>query len=155
MLPAEQVTLRHLLGGITNLTKDGYEDHNSLGIRMHHPDPAYGETSIKRFKDGASCDDPSRLAGITLAEHVGEDDRIITNYFILDTPDGLHIEKRSHSYNLRNLVLKPSEGIKRSEERQQAQPVEDELGLSFVSEQEARGLLSFLDESITSGKVSP
>lgn len=157
MQPAEQVTLRHLLGEVTNKSKGGYEDDESFMADLHYPDSEYGAATITRFKDGASRDDPARLAGIHCSSDVGnEGDRVHTNYFILKTPDGLHIEKHSHNSNYRRempsmdasieeIGASALQGIQRINEMQEAQKVEDELGLSFVSEQEARQLLELLD----------
>lgn len=158
----EQVTLRHLLSDITNLTgtTNGYEFDTYTGVSMHYPDSAYGTASIRRFKDRASLDDPNRLAGITHIDRVGDNgDEVITNYFILDSPDGLQIEKHSHTANpskdmlqegasLDEIGVAALNGIARIAEMKKSQAVEDEMGLSFVSEQEARDLLKLLSDTV-------
>jgi hypothetical protein len=156
----EQVTLRHLLSDITNISANGYEHSDSIGISVHYPDSQYGAASIRRFKDRASRDDPNRLAGITHIDRVGDNgDEVITNYFILDSPDGLQIEKHSHTSNPSKEMLREGasldeigaaalNGLAKIAEMKKSQVEEDEMGLSFVSEQEARDLLKLLSDTV-------
>ena len=154
----EQVTLRHLLHEITDKTKDGIDFGNgSVGADLHYPDQQTGAASVTRFEKGTSRDNPDRVGLIHRRERVGNNgDRVITNYFILDTPDGLQMEKHSHTSNPREMLdaratpeegmLAALSGLAKIAELQKAHAVEDELGLSFVSEQEARDLLGLLDQ---------
>ena len=164
----EQVTLRHLLSDITNITgtDNAYEFNDSRGVSMHYPDSQLGTASVSRFKDRASLDDPNRLASINHIEHVGDEgDQIITNYFILDSPDGLHIEKHSQAANPRKEMLRPNatrdeittaamNSLAKIAEMKKSEAEEDALGLSFVSEQEARNLLKLLDDVVPFEKRS-
>lgn len=154
----EQVTLRHLLHEITNKTSDGIDYGNgTTGADLRYPDPQTGAASVMRIEKGTNRSDPRRVGLIHHREKVGDSgDQVITNYFILDTPDGLQMEKHNQTSNPNKMLsdratpeedlLATLSGLAKSAELQKAHAIEDELGLSFVSEQEARDLLGFLDQ---------
>ena len=156
MKRAEQVTLRHLLHVITDKARYGYERDGRQGVDLHRPGEFTGVATVYRIEKGTSSDNPNRVGQIHRGELVGDNgDKVITNWFILDTPDGLQIEKHSQTSNqnemlgnkatLEDIYHSAVSGIAKIAELQKAHSAEDELGLSFVSEQEARELLIFLD----------
>lgn len=155
----EQVTLRHLLHEISEKSANGSNLSNDrFGTDLHYPDQQTGAATVYRIEKGTSRHNPDRVGQIHVREKVGNDgDEVMTNYFILDTPDGLHMEKHSHTANPRKEMLSHNatldeiavaamNGIAKIAEMRQSQEEEDALGLSFVSEQEARNLLGFLDQ---------
>ncbi len=85
----------------------------------------------------------------------GSDTTVNTNYYILATPDGLHIEKNAGLYE--SIIIGhggPVCGKERAEKlgrimssykaREESRKLQNELGLSFVSEAEAQGLIDIL-----------
>ena len=152
-----QVTLSHLLHEITDKTKDGIDhEDGSISADLGYPGQHLGVATVFRIEKGTSRDDPNRVGQIHRREGVGDNGDRITNYFISDTPDGLHMEKHSQTSNPRESLddrATPEElqaalsGLaKIAEELQKAHAVEDKLGLSFVSEQEARELIGLLGQ---------
>ena len=156
---AEQVTLRHLLGVITDKSKDGFDRGDRLAADLHRPGENVGAATVYRFVEGADKNDPTRVGQIHISENVGTNgDSVITNYFILGTPDGLEIEKRGQTMNYNEMMLPLGatvdeiraaslRGLQRVRETIATQAEEAELGLSFVSEQECRDLLTLLDDT--------
>lgn len=156
----EQVTLRHLLHEITDKSRNGTDRNGERGADLVHPGGTRGAATVYRIEKGTSKDNPNRVGRIHIAENVGDNgNEVITNYFILDTPDGLQIEKYSLISNIEETVKKLGaiatidetiddvlQSIARINDLEKSYAAQDELGLSFVSEQEARDLLHLLDD---------
>lgn len=160
MRPASEETKQALLDIVSSKSAGGYENSTGVGRDLRFDDDRKGTIGVNRFRDGASLDDPSRLARITRIEWPGElyGKQLITNYFILNTPDGLQMEKHSQTSDPRKELLSDNasladifnaaqSGLARIAELRKAQAIEDELGLSFVSEEEAQALLSLVEEA--------
>lgn len=161
MQPATEATKQALLDLITTKSEGGYSSQSEVSSRsLVFTEPKRGTISVTKFVDGASRDDPQRTASIRRVEWPGKlyGEQFVTNYFILKTPDGLQMEKHSHTSDPGKELLdsndKPVEiykaalnGIAKIAELRKAQAEEDELGLSFVSEQEAKALIALVEEA--------
>jgi len=161
MQPATEVTKRAMLDLITEKSKGGYSSEQEVSSKtLVFDEPAKGTIGIARLVDGASRDDPRRIARVHRVEWLGKvyGEQFITNYFLLSTPDGLQIEKHSQTFNpdteLLSSNVTPKEkyrmalnGLAKIAATREAHQAEDELGLSFVSEQEAKNVLSLIEQA--------
>lgn len=140
------------------------EDHN--GFQRADIDAPFGSslgtTTLRSFEIGFHPDNQNLLAQITTREDVGKhNNRLITNYLVFQAPDGLEIKGYSTTDIKDTSILdpdltKPHARIAYSEENRRrkelrkdtiiARSEEDELGLSFVSEQQATDLLDFVKQ---------
>lgn len=160
MQPATEETKQALLDVVTAKSAGGYENSSGVGRTLRFDDDTKGTIGVNRFRDGASLDDPSRLARVTRVEWPGKlyGEQLITNYFIVNSPDGLQMEKHSQTFDPNKELLKEgatldeigvaaTNGLAKIIELQKAQAVEDELGLSFISEEEAKMVLELVEEA--------
>ena len=160
MQPATEKTKQALLDLVREKSRGGHDDGTCILKSLAFDDLTKGTLNINSYRENASRDNPNRLVGIHRAEWLAElyGERLITNYFILKTPDGLHIEKHTQTSNPRKEWLDDSatmedvyhaalNGMAKIAELKKAHAAEDELGLSFVSEQEAKVLLSLVQEA--------
>lgn len=161
MQPATEATKQALLDLITEKSKDGYSFDGEVSSKsLVFDEPAKGTISIAKLIDGASKDDPRRTARINRVEWPGKvyGEQLITNYFLLNTPDGLQIEKHSQTFDPSTELLRsdatPEEGYRMAVNglakivaTREAHKAEDELGLSFVSELEAKNILSLIEQA--------
>lgn len=160
MLPATEGTKQALLDTVTAKSEGGYDFGSEVSKTLRFPEPERGTVSVARFRDGASRDDPSRMARIHRVEWPGKlyGEQLITNYFVLNSPDGLQMEKHSHTFDpdkellddsatLEDVAVAATSGLAKIVAMQKSQAVEDELGLSFVSEAEAKELLALVEEA--------
>ena len=161
MQPATEATKQALLDLITSKSEGGFSSPTEVSSKtLLFTEPERGTISIARFVDGASKDDPSRMARVHRVEWPGKlyGEQFITNYFILKTPDGLQIEKHSQTFDPDKELLRdgatPEEGyqaaingLAKITATREAHKSEDELGLSFVSEKEAKDILALVTEA--------
>jgi hypothetical protein len=157
--PAQQKTIKSLLDAITNKTThftSPYDYDGKKSISTHRPGESVCAATLERFEKGVSSDHPDCVGQVTRSTYDGGIDKVVwENYFIIDIPDGLHIEKRSHSQDSDNYlkvgasweqfigsIAALREDIRSIKE---SEPIENELGLTFVSEKEANDLLAFID----------
>ena len=160
MQPATEATKQALLDAVTAKSAGGYDSGSEVSRTLRFDDDRKGTVSVARFRDGASKDDPSRMARIHRIEWPGKlyGSQLITNYFIVNSPDGLQMEKHSQTFDpdkellkegatLEEIGVAASNGLAKIIELQKAQAVEDELGLSFISEEEAKMVLGLVEEA--------
>lgn len=156
--PATESIKNALLELVTQKARSGNEYGNSYGNDLRLPAKSkFDALSITRFKDGVITDGQNRLATFTCVKRTENSrQRQITNYFLIDAPDGVQIEKFSHvsipyMASLNSLLgnsAPPQPDIpKLIDERTEARGIENELGLTFVSDQEAQELFKLLEQS--------
>jgi hypothetical protein len=163
-----QTTLRNLMQIITDKTQDEREKNGEKAKSLVGPGEFMdaATATVRTITKGTRTDHTEYVGQIHREERVGNDgDTVFTNWFILDTPDGLHIEKHVHADNLEEyfkvhssseeLYLSLLGRFKELAELEKASAEENELGLSFVSEQEARELIAFLEPLESSKFVMP
>lgn len=157
MQPPEQETIADLVFAIMQKTdhKD-YLPNGEKGADLHRVNETMGAATVYLKKKGTDRNDPKRIAQVHLRKRVGSTgSTVITNYFVLSIPDGLHIEKHSQMSNNDNILregasmeeirLSAQQGIEMIQKTIASDREEDELGLSFVSEAETRGLVTLLE----------
>ena len=160
MQPASEATKQALLDTVTTKSEGGYDFGSEVSRTLVFPEAERGTVSVARFRDGASKDDPSRMARIHRVEWPAKvyGEQLITNYFVVNSPDGLQMEKHSHTFDpdkellddsatLEDTGVAATNGLAKILAMQKSQAVEDELGLSFVSEAEAKALLALVEEA--------
>jgi len=161
MQPATEATKQALLDLITEKSKGGYSFDGEVSSKtLVFDEPDKGTISIAKLIDGASKDDPKRTARICRVEWPGKvyGEQLITNYFLLKTPDGLQIEKHSHTFDPSTELLRSGatleesikmalNGLAKIVATREADKAENELGLSFVSELEAKNILSLIEQA--------
>ena len=133
--PAEQLTLVSLLIAINEQT------HLHTGANGYNP---------QVFKKGDRPDRPNAIAQLTRIKKLAPGLVATTNWFISSIPDGFHIDKHTHVLPSRTASLRstPQDRMKLAKEMldgfaasQESSATQDTLGMSFVSEKEARSLL--------------
>ncbi len=137
-----QVTLRTLL--------------ECMGVQINLTSESINYSSQIFSKGTLGTSQPEAIGHIHQCETSGQTDTTLnTDYFILDTPDGLLIEKRGRLFE--SIILAHG-GFTSAKERnekfgrimnsfaaqKEAHHLEDELGLNFVSEDEAQNLINIL-----------
>jgi len=160
MQPPTDATKQTLLNLVREKAQGGYEHGGRTGKSLVFDDPAKGTIGVSTFAEGTSLDNPNRMVGINRVEWLGKvyGEQLVTNYFVLKTPDGPHIEKHSHTFDPSKEMLRSGatpkqalaaalNGLQKITEMQRAAKEEDALGLSFVSEQEAKSLVSLVQEA--------
>lgn len=160
MQPATEATKHALLDAITVKSAGGHDCGSEVSRTLLFDDDRKGTVGVTRFRDGASKDNPSRMAHIHRVEWPGKlyGEQLITNYFIINSPDGLQMEKHSQTSDPDKELLKggatldeartaATNGLARIIALRKAQADEDELGLSFVSEEEAKMIFGLVEEA--------
>jgi hypothetical protein len=159
MFPASEHTKQSLLDEVNNKLDGIPEDHNRTAIGLSFPEPERGTLTVERYKEGTNSNDARRVALIHRIEWPGKlyGERLIANFFLLRSPDGLQMEKfttresptaRAHqSDSLDEVQQKARELLASIPDIREAQAAERELGLSFVSERDAKDLLALLIEA--------
>lgn len=161
MQPATEATKQALLDLIETKSEGGYSSDTEVSSRtLLFDEPERGTISVARLVDGASKADPRQVARVHRVEWPGKvyGEQFITNYFILNTPDGLQIEKHSQTTDPDKERLiddaTPEEGyqaaingLAKITATIEAHKTEDELGLSFVSEKEAKDIIALITEA--------
>ena len=150
MSHASQETLENLYEAIAKKLVSG-KSMTSLFL----PGEQRSAATVSVFAKGANKTDPTRIGQIHTSELINENEGIATNYFILDTPDGLQIEKHRQVYDNRDLLTgeesqqqkfaKLRSGLTRAHQVIESIKVQTALGFSFVSEQEAEELIGFVE----------
>lgn len=163
MQHAQQVTLRHLLNVINVKTWDVQEENGRAGMDLWVPGSSWGAATVSRTRKGLDQYEPLLVGRISIPDRVAGN-TVSTHYTILDCPDGLEISKWSMAhqqlheqpspmlpdeYGFRPpdrecLWLSLKTELAEIEASKAVSAEENELGLNFVSEQEARDVLSFL-----------
>ncbi|MEI7683108.1 MAG: hypothetical protein WCJ24_02295, partial [Candidatus Saccharibacteria bacterium] len=158
--PATQQTKQALLDVIIDKSEGGLEFGETTMKTLKFVQPERGTLTVSKYRKGESKDDPNRLGQVMRVEWPGKlyGEQLITNYFILNSPDGLQMEKHSHTSNpskemlgsdatLDDVYSSAINGIAKIGQMRESQTLEDELGLSFVSEAEARDILALVQEA--------
>lgn len=112
---------------------------------------------VATFEKGSDTSDSRRLGQVHFPRGLHGDSDSPTNYFLVRIPDGLHIEKStpvklpnleeagvSIDSSREDLVLA---GMKIGRDKAIAVLLERELGLDFVSEEEAKTVLGLVEKS--------
>lgn len=169
MRPAEQVTLRRLLDIMTDKTKDGYDFGDTKISTLGRPHIGFTVAEVTLIEKGSDEFDPNKIGHMHMSKSVGEDGGVIyTNYSLLDTPDGLHFERREHTSDssIRTLPFDAGtaaalewamDGLEALADGAASQEMENKPGLAFVSEQEVVNLIELLEplENLWPGPDNP
>ncbi len=157
MQPPDQNTIADLVLTIMEKTDHKkYRPDGSIGADLHRPNERMGAATVMLLKVGTDKTDPKRIALVHLRKPSGsKGTTMITNYHVLSIPDGLHIEKHLQTSNDKDILrdnasmedirIAAQQGITRIQETIKSHEEEDQLGLSFVSEAETRGLITMLE----------
>ena len=151
--PVKQLTLLVLLGVIADKTKDGIAQRGQHLARLHAPGDNACVATVWQITRGTFAEHPDRTGQINLLKNDGEyGGQKSTNYYILESDDGLAIEKFTKTYparkDFRDVRVSPqdeanfaTEGLRILATSHQPEKVADD----GVSEQETQDLLTLLD----------
>lgn len=159
-LPASAITKQMLLDIIIAKSAGGSDFEDQILQTLFFDDDRKGTITVCRFYDGASLDNPRRMAQISRIQWPGElyGVQLITNYLILKAPNGLELEKHSLISDPRGEMLfgiqtmedieaAATRTLAKIEQQMDTEAIENELGLSSVSEEEAKMILALVEEA--------
>lgn len=151
----EQVTLRILMSEITNRTAEADKKGNGIWTTEVAIPNEREPVVLERTEKDALPEDPNRTGSITFTrrigtKHAGTD--VIKRYVLRDTAEGLQLTEYfnvkmpkeslpSGNSDLEEAMGNSARAMREIEARETASIDEDEMGLSYCSEQDARELL--------------
>lgn len=158
----QQDTLEHLLDVVGVMAGENHSGFKRSDLEYPTGSP-FKATTLKSFEAGFHPNNQNLVAEIIKNESVGDiGSTLSTKYHIFQTPDGLEIKRYTEAIERTNeLKLNPTpqdklefvtkalrDRKKTNQAVKAARSDEDHLGISFVSEQETKDLLSFVNQLV-------
>lgn len=157
MQPASEATKKALLDAVTAKSAGGTVIGYSVNRSLFNGKDPKAVLLVAKFEEGKDITDARRIGQVYFPRGLDGGSDGATSYFLVRIPDGLHIERStpvvpptleeagvSVDSSRADLLLA---GMKIGIQKAEAERLEREMGLDFVSEEEAKIVLGLVEKA--------